>query len=302
MAPCGGGWGVGAVCHDRRMSSENDQVVLTDQRRYPQGVPSWVDVTQTDLAAASEFYRGLFGWELTHVMPSDAPDAYLVATLDGHDAAAVAPAGDAEGTRWRTYVACDDADATASAVAQAGGAVLIAPADAGPGGRTATCADPQGAVFHLWQAGRRLGAQVANLPGAWNFSILHTSDPGAVLPFYAAVFGWAADPELGAGMIRVPGYGDHLAATVDPRIHERQQFAPPGFADVVAGVMPDADPAQAGWQVTFTVADRDESVSAAERLGATVLSAADTEWTREAVVRDPQGATLTLSQFAPPEW
>ena len=40
------------------MSNENDQVVLTDQRRYPHGVPSWVDVTQTDLAAASEFYAG----------------------------------------------------------------------------------------------------------------------------------------------------------------------------------------------------------------------------------------------------
>ena len=284
------------------MSNETDEVVLTDQRRYPHGVPSWVDVIQTDPAAASKFYSGLFGWELTEVMPSDAAGGYLVATLDGHDAAGVAPADDAAETRWRTYVACDDADATASAVAEAGGAVLVAPEDAGPGGRTATCADPQGAVFHLWQARRRLGAQVANQPGAWNFSILHSPDPGAVLPFYAAVYGWAVDPELGAGMIRLPGYGDHLAATVDPHIHERQQFAPPGFADVVAGLTQDADPDQAGWQVTFTVADRDDIAAAAERLGATVLSTADTEWTREAVVRDPQGATLTLSQFAPPEW
>ena len=31
------------------MSNETDEVVLTDQRRYPHGVPSWVDVTQTDL-------------------------------------------------------------------------------------------------------------------------------------------------------------------------------------------------------------------------------------------------------------
>ena len=53
------------------MSNETDEVVLTDQRRYPHGVPSWVDVTQTDLAGASEFYRALFGWELTDVMPSD---------------------------------------------------------------------------------------------------------------------------------------------------------------------------------------------------------------------------------------
>jgi predicted enzyme related to lactoylglutathione lyase len=283
------------------MTSDNDNIVLTDQRRYPHGVPSWVDVTQTDLEAGREFYGGLFGWELADAMPPDAPGAYLVATLDGHDAAGVAPAYDSGTVAWRTYVACDDADVTASAVQEAGGAVLVAPEDAGLGGRTATCADPQGAVFHLWQARRRLGAQVANAPGAWNFSILHSADPEAVLPFYASVFGWAVDPELGAGMIRLPGYGDHLAATVDPHIYDRQESVPPGFADVVAGFAA-ADAHQAGWQVTFTVADRDESVALAQRLGATVLSSDDTEWTRTAVIRDPQGATLTVSQFTPPDW
>ncbi len=168
---------------------------------------------------------------------------------------------------------------------------------ADPGGRTAMCADPQGATFRLWQPKRRLGAQVANSPGAWNFSHLHTDEP-SVLAFYATVFGWAHDSALGAGKIRVPGYGDHLAATVDPGIHERQAFAPPGFADVVAGIVVTEE--RPGWQVAFTVADRDDSVARAERLGATTLSAADTEWTREAVIRDPQGAELTLSQFTPP--
>jgi predicted enzyme related to lactoylglutathione lyase len=280
----------------------DDQPVLTDQRRYPHGVPSWVDVTQPDLEAAARFYGGLFGWELTDVVPPGAPGSYLVATLDGHDVAALAPAAPSGRASWRTYVAVDDADATAAAVTVTGGAVLVAPGDAGPGGRGATCADPQGAQFRLWQARARLGAQVANAPGSWNFSILHTASSSAVLPFYRDVFGWAVDPELGAGMIRVPGYGDHLAATVDPQIHERQQFAPPGFADVVAGLLEDADPAGAGWQVTFTVADRDESAATAERLGATVVSTSEDAWTRDAVVRDPQGAVLTLSQFAPAGW
>jgi predicted enzyme related to lactoylglutathione lyase len=284
------------------MSDESVDVVVTDDRHYPQGVPSWVDVGATDIRAAKTFYEGLFGWELADVMPSGGPGSYYVATLDGHDVAGLAPVDDPAGCRWRTYVAVDDADAVASAVAGAGGVVIAAPGEGGPGGRDATCADPQGAEFRLWQARRRLGAQVANSPGAWNFSILHSAAPGSVLPFYASVFGWAFDPQLGAGMVRLPGYGDHLAATVDPHIRERQKFAPEGFADVVAGVAEDADAGQAGWQVTFTVADRDASATTAERLGATVLSSSDTEWTREAVIRDPQGATLTLSQFAPQEW
>lgn len=265
-------------------------------RRYPHGVPSWVDTEQADPAAASQFYAELFGWELHDAMPPDAPGSYLIATLNGRDVAAIAPGtGDAV---WNTYVACDDADSTAAAVRDAGGSVIAEPQDAGPGGRAATCVDPQGAAFRLWQARQRLGAQVANSPGAWNFSNLHTGDP-SVLGFYSTVFGWEHDSATGAGMIRVPGYGDHLAATIDPGIHERQAFAPKGFADVVAGLAVTDD--RPGWQVAFTVADRDDSVAIAERLGATTLSSADTEWTRDALIRDPQGADLTLSQFSPPE-
>ena len=69
-----------------------------------------------------------------------------------------------------------DADASAAAVVAAGGTVISPPQDAGPGGRAATCADPTGAEFRLWQARRRLGAQLANAPGSWNFSDLQTAD------------------------------------------------------------------------------------------------------------------------------
>jgi predicted enzyme related to lactoylglutathione lyase len=266
----------------------------TTRRRYPHGVPSWVDTEQPDPVAAAHFYGELFGWEVHEVMPAGAPGSYLIATIDGDDVAAIAP-GDGRPC-WSTYIACDDADATVAAVLNAGGSVVAGPVDAGPGGRTATCADPQRATLRLWQARRRLGAQLVNRPGTWNFSDLHTADP-SVMGFYSSVFGWVRD-DSAAGMIRVPGYGDHLASTVDPGIYERQSFAPRGFADIVAGLaITDERP---GWQVRFTVEDRDDSVERAERLGATVVSSADTEWTREAVIADPQGAILTLSQFSPP--
>ena len=103
-------------------------------------------------------------------------------------------------------------------------------------------------------------------------------------------------------MIRRPGYGDHLEATVDPGIRSRQSdvAAPPGFEDAIGWLVP-AEPSQPDhWHVTFAVEDRDASVALAERLGATVLSSDDTDWTKHAVIRDPQGAELTLSQFTPP--
>jgi predicted enzyme related to lactoylglutathione lyase len=166
----------------------------------------------------------------------------------------------------------------------------------------ATCLDPTGAQFRLWQARRRLGAQVANTPGAWNFSNLHTAHPQDALSFYAKVFGWVAElPEDGgAAMVRVPGYGDHLAATSDPDIHERQASAPPGFADVIGGLRAAEPGEKSHWHVVFTVASRDESAATAEHLGAAVLSTSETMWTKDARVRDPQGAEFTVSQFTPP--
>jgi len=275
---------------------------MAGPRTYPHGVTCWIDTEQPDLQAASRFYSGLFGWKLTDAAPPGAPGPYRIATLGGQDVGALA-ATSAGAAAWNTYVAVDDADATAAAVTAAGGTVVSAPLDAVPGGRTATCTDPAGAGFRLWQARTRPGAQVANTPGAWNFSDLHTPDRDAAMAFYTPLFGWrAADLGQGAGtMIQVPGYGDHLAATVDPGIHERQASAPPGFADVIGGLVITGPDEVAHWRVTFTVADRDDSAATAERLGATIVTSSDDLWTKNALVRDPQGAEFTVSQFTPPD-
>jgi predicted enzyme related to lactoylglutathione lyase len=273
---------------------------MGEQRTYPPGVPCWIDVEQPDPAAASRFYGGLFGWTFSDVVPAGEPGSYLVAELDGQDVAAVGP-GEGPST-WNTYVAVEDADATTAAAVAAGGAVVAEPRDAGPGGRTATCVDPLGASFRLWQPRRRPGAQRVNQPGTWNFSNLHTTDPAKALAFYSTVFGWVAE-DMGEGaeaMLRVPGYGDHLARTVDPDIHQRQAGAPPGFADAIAALEPAGTAEPPHWHVKFTVADRDRSAALADRLGATIVSTSQTPWTREALVRDPQGAEFSLSQFTPP--
>jgi predicted enzyme related to lactoylglutathione lyase len=274
---------------------------MAEKRTYPHGVTCWIDTEQPDVDAASRFYAGLFGWTLSDATAPGAPARYRVATLDGQDVAALASGAGGPAT-WNTYIAVDDADATAAAVRAAGGLVLDGPHDAGTGARFAVCRDAAGAEFRLLRAVDRTGVQLANSPGAWNFSDLHSPDPGAALAFYAPLFGWMAVDVPGAGaMLQVPGYGDHLAATSDPGIYERQAAAPPGFADVIGGLAVAGPDESAHWHVTFTVADRDESAASAERLGATVLRSAEDMWTRNALLRDPQGAEFTVSQFAPPD-
>jgi uncharacterized protein len=273
----------------------------TDVRTYPAGVPCWIDTEQPDPEAACAFYAGLFGWACADATPPEVPDSYWIATIDGRDVAAIAPSGGGP-VAWNTYIAVDDVDATAARVFEHGGAVTGEPFDVGPGGRAgrlAICGDPEGAAFRLWRAGARLGSQLVNAPGAWNFSHLRTRDLDRSRGFYEAVFGWVYSAMPGFEMWRVPGYGDHLAATTDPDIYARQANAPEGFADVVAGAEPIGDGASR-WKVVFTVADRDQAAATAERLGAELLDRRETMWTREADIRDPQGAELTLSQFAPP--
>lgn len=277
---------------------------MTELRTYPHGATCWVDIVQPDLDAARRFYTALFGWELTDATPPDAPGTYLIAALEGRDVAALAP-GRSDAATWNTYIAVDDADATAEAVARGGGRVVEPPADAGPGGRAATCVDPAGARFHLWQARRRPGAQHVNTPGGWVFSDLQTPDRAAAMAFYQPLFGWK-HVDLGDGdvsMLQLPGYGDHLAATVDPQIHQRQEMAPEGFADVTAMLVEIAADEVPCWHVSFGVAHRDDAAATAERLGATIVSTSEDMWTRQAVVRDPQGAEFTISQFTPPnDW
>lgn len=261
---------------------------------YPHGVPCWVDVESPDPEAAQQFYGGLFGWTFETVTPPGAPP-YAMARLDGADVAGVGPGK----AGWSTYIAVDDVDATAAAVRAAGGTVTAQPEDAGPGGRDASCLDPARVAFRLWQARKRLGAQVVNVPGSWNFSNLHAASPP--LEFYGGLFGWRTlDVGGGSAMVQVPGYGEHLRTTVDPDILVRQADAPDGFADVVAGVAGPSADGVSRWNVSFAVADRDSSAAAAEQLGATVLASIDAYWTRTALVRDPGGAVFTLSQFTPP--
>jgi uncharacterized protein len=278
----------------------------TTPHTYPHGVPCWIETAQPDPALASAFYAELLGWTVEPAPGSGGE--YLIASLDGRPAAAitrgasVGDAGDAGRAEWLTYIAVDDADSAAAAFAEAGAEVLEGPVDAGPAGRFAVVRDPDGAEFRVWQAGRRLGSQVNNLPGAWNFSDLHAADPQRALAPYRRVLGWQVEdmgPDAEA-IIRVPGYGDHLESTVDPDIRTRQAGAPEGFADAIGAVVPARDGEPPHWHVTISVADRDASAATAERLGAVVLDRRDGHWARTARIRDPQGAELTLSEFVAP--
>jgi uncharacterized protein len=297
---------------ERRSLTETKGASVLDRDGYLPGVPCWVDTSQPDPDAAVSFYGGLFGWEFEDGMPSDAPGNYFVGRLHDRDVAAVS--SPMEGAPpmpvWNTYIAVDSADDAAAQVTKAGGITLAEPFDVLEAGRMAVFADPSGAVFSVWQAKEHKGAQLVNEAGSWNFSDLNIRDVEGALAFYGDVFGWVAGSVEGAGMeftfLRLPGYGDFLEKR-DPDLRARQDEigAPPGFEDVVAGMMPMTserfpDDVPPHWSVTFAVDDADASAARATDLGGTVVAPPlDAGPTRIAVVRDPQGAVFTVSKFDP---
>src|SRR3954470_16731680 len=175
---------------------------MSEQDRYIAGVPCWVDTTQPDPGAAADFYGKLFGWELEKSMPAEAPGSYLTARLGGGEVAAISsPMGDAPpAATWNTYVWVDDADETAAKVRDAGGSVLSEPFDVMEAGRMGVFADPEGAVFCIWQPKEHRGAQLVNEHGSVNFNILNTRDLDGASTFYGPVFGWELLDAGGAPM------------------------------------------------------------------------------------------------------
>jgi predicted enzyme related to lactoylglutathione lyase len=285
---------------------------MIERDEYPAGTPCWVDTSQPDPEAATQFYGPLFGWEFEDRMPAGAPGHYFAASLDGRAVAAVGslPEGAPPTPFWSTYIWVDDAHETAAKVRAAGGKVLDEPFDIGDAGRMAVFADRSGAVYCVWQAGQHRGAQVVNEPGSWNWSDLYTRDPEGALAFYGEVFGWVGRRvEFGEGMEAtmwcLPGYADHLER-VDPGIRERHAAsgAPEGFSDAIGWLIEMSsdqfpDDVRPHWRVTFAVDDADAIATHAAELGGAILAPPfDAGPTRMAGLSDAQGAMFWVSHYA----
>jgi predicted enzyme related to lactoylglutathione lyase len=279
---------------------------MAERDGYIPGVPCWVDTAQPDPDAAAEFYGGLFGWEFEDVLPGGSPGKYLVGRIRGGDVGAISspPEGQQPPVAWNTYIWVDSADETATKVREAGGSVLMEPDDILDAGRMAVFADPEGAVFSVWQANQHKGSRVVNEHGSVNFNGLNTRDLDGAKAFYNAVFGWETLDLGGGQMWTLPGYGDYLEElTPGMRAGMKEMGAPAGFEESVAGLntIPDDQPdTPPHWNVTFAVDDADASAARAKELGGqVVMEPFDAPWVRMSVITDPQGATFIASQFKP---
>lgn len=257
--------------------------MTTRDTPWAEGTPCWVDASVDDPARAAEFYGSLLGWEF---VDSGAEfGGYKIAQVKGRDAAAIGPKPpgmDGASSVWTTYLAVENADATAAKITDAGGQLVMPPGDVGSFGRLAIAVDPTGAAFGIWQARDTTGIQIANVASTVVWNECMTRDFDAAKAFYAKVFGYEYDDMSGGGF-------QYATPKVDGR--------PIGGL----GRLPDEVPAEvpAHWSTYFGVTDTDVAIETVVKLGGQALGPAhDSPYGRMAQVADDQGTRFNVISVA----
>ena len=243
--------------------------------RWPAGTPCWVDLAVPDVPGALRFYTAVLGWSFVDTGPE--LGNYQIAQVRGHAAAGIGPLmQEGQPSAWTIYLASDDADATAKAIAEHGGRVLVEPMEIPGTGRMVIAVDPTGAAFGVWQATEMIGAGVYNEPGSLVWEDARLPDPAAAKRFYADVFGYTYRAVEGAPAdYETFGTGDPFG----------------GMGGLMGG--PEGTPGH--WVAYFSVSDVDAAVTAAESAGGTIAMApVDTPFGRMAAIADPFGATFSV--------
>jgi len=116
------------------------------------GTICWADLNTTDPARATAFYSGVFGWEIA---PGQDNTGYLHIKNGAEFIGGIPPAEHLPPNsppHWMIYFYVEDCDAAAAKAKDLGAALHMAPSTIEKVGRMAIVADPQGAVFALFQA------------------------------------------------------------------------------------------------------------------------------------------------------
>jgi len=119
------------------------------------GTLCWADLNTPDPARAGKFYADVFGWKLNEDTDDTPPSGY-VHIQNGEDFIGGIPPVQPNSPRtpphWLAYFLTSNCDATAATARQLGAKFCLEPMTMENVGRFAILADPQGAVFAIFQS------------------------------------------------------------------------------------------------------------------------------------------------------
>lgn len=243
-----------------------------------------VELVTPDIAAAKQFYAGLFNWTFRDIQSGETQ--YAEASLDGRPVAGLIhrklSAGEQRQPAWLSFIAVQDVDAAKKTALQNGAKVLFEPHTFPDRGREAVLADPQGAVFAVLASSSGDPPEDLAAPGEWIWSTLITSDPDTDAAFYQSLFNYDVfdlDAEEGT---------QHLLLASD------------NYARASANSLPVKKPnVHPHWLNYVRVDDAVQMCAKVVALGGRVVvePRLDRQGGKVAVVADPQGAHFGLLEW-----
>jgi len=116
------------------------------------GCMAWNELQTRGVGTASDFYAGLFGWEMQPI-EQDGKTVYMTIQNSGRMNGGFMPMAESHGDApsfWLTYFAVASCDDAVAKVKELGGSLLAGPMEPGAG-RIAVVSDPQGAAFAFFE-------------------------------------------------------------------------------------------------------------------------------------------------------
>jgi hypothetical protein len=218
----------------------------------------WYELHTPDAAAAATFYQGVLGWGAQDAGQKDRK--YTLVTVSNLPIGGLLEKPAASFTNeakpgWVGYIGVGDIDAAVKRLQQAGGIVHRA-VEVIPGvGSFAVVADPQGAMFVLFEPpnkGQQQQRPAPGTPGSPAWHDLAAIDWESDFAFYSGMFGWTKADAVPMGPAGV-----------------YQIFATRGVP--IGGMMTRMDPSQSpGWLYYFNVEDIGTAVARATQHGGTI--------------------------------
>lgn len=173
-----------------------------------QGSWIWYELMTPDPAGARAFYEAVVGWTIHPGTPATNDYGFIANADGGMTGGVLRLTRDMtdHGARpcWLGYIGVDDVDASLTAIAAAGGTVLMPATDIAMAGRVAMVADCCGAPFYVMSPIPAPGAGPStafspNLEGRCGWNELHAGNIDAALGFYTSIFGWDLPDSMDMG-------------------------------------------------------------------------------------------------------
>lgn len=256
----------------------------------PEGVPCWFELSSTDPQKSFDFYHELFGWNRTDMDLGPMGTYSFLSNSNGTIGAFcnMQEEQKAQGvpSYWAVYFAVDSCDSSTNKAAGLGATVILPPMDVGEHGRMSILADPQGAMFCLWQSKATGGNFAMFEEHSIGWVELATKDTAKAKQFYSDLLGWTFEESK----IPVADSGNYVEISVGDTKYGGMIPMNAQWGDIPPH-----------WGIYIMVPDVDACVAKAKELGGEIcLQPFDAPGVgRIGMVTDPTGANcyvITLSK------